>query len=148
MYNFFKTNKEVPEYYLEELENRFESKKFNKELLFILAFSKNESLIKIFNKYFKAYNMQNAFVKYFNESDFISKEFNISFEKFKSKEIKYCNNKSTKGKKIINNKYFLNNLGNKLFNPKNWFTKIGAFNILIDFIINSQENFLNKNIKI
>ena len=145
LYNFFKNKENIPEYYFHELEKRFKSKNYinnNKWTLFILAFSKNESLIKIFNKYFKAYNMQNYFVKYFNESDFISKELNINFEKFKNNEIKYCNNKSIKGKKTVNHKYFLNNWGKKLFNPKNWLTKKEAFNILIDFIINSQENFL------
>lgn len=144
LYNFFKNKENIPEYYFQELEKIFDSKKYNRKLLFILAFSKNDKLLEIFNKYFKSYNMQNAFVEYFNNSDFISNSFNISFVKEKNKKNKNNKNKIIYEKKIKNKLsfyYYLNKNRKKIFSNKSS-TKSQVFKKLLQNIFNSKENFL------
>ncbi len=174
LYNFFKNKENIPEYYFHELEKRFKSKNYinnNKWTLFILAFSKNEKLIQIFNKYFVSYSMQKSFINYFNDSDFILDYFNISFVKNRDKilkdfyedrkplkrfikekewiELKWVIKKDKKVKRKksdtkikYSNKYYLNKKNDNLFFNWNWLTKSEAFKSLLNFIINSEENFL------
>lgn len=174
IYNKIKNNLEIEEYFILDLERRLKSKNCNKELLFILSFTKNEVLINLFNKHFDSYNMKNKFIEYFNDSDFISEDIKVSFEKvkyykrlnlstFKSNYSNFLDKKQWLEKRVLrknikntnvlkNNKdrvskktyskFFINKKNDCIFVNSNGLNKTEAFKELLEFILNTDINFL------
>lgn len=134
IYNFTKEDIKINNYFINEIEKRLRKKTYNKELLFILAFTKNEELINLFNKYFNCNDMKNSFVEYFNKSDFISYDFVLSFIKGKytenwDREIKF-------------NSYFLSKNYKDIFNNEKGLNKSEAFKKLLEFLLYWEKNYL------